>query len=420
MMQKIKQIIKQIICSLSPCFKCSQNESVEASIIEITPLEVKAHQAEFRRLNLVVPSINKKDIFGGISTAIAMFEKMLEILPSDFHARIILTETSVDSPVRNFSDYTISSLGQDNHSRLQVVACNDRYAKELPIVKHDVFLTTAWWTTHITQNIIKKQKAFFGSCYPLIYLIQDFEPCFYNWSARYALAEATYKGDVDTIAIINSKELSDYMLNKGYQFHNKYYFLPKMNNMLKKNWKLRNPKSKKKQLIVYGRPSTDRNLFPIILSALKIWVFKQADISEWTLLSLGEEHKDIDLGNGAVLVSKGKLSLDGYSTILEESSLGLSLMLSPHPSYPPLEMAYFGALTITNKYENKDLSGMHENLISVDSCNPSSIATKLLAASTKVSGNINIGNENKIKDKSYIDEHDQFHFLKNTAQDLSL
>ena len=52
----------------------------------------------------------------------------------------------------------------------------------------------------------------------------------------------------------------------------------------------------------------------------------------------------------------GKMSLDDYADILNRSAIGVSLMISPHPSYPPLEMANAGCLTITNGYEGKDMT----------------------------------------------------------------
>lgn len=59
------------------------------------------------------------------------------------------------------------------------------------------------------------------------------------------------------------------------------------------------------------------------------------------------------------------------------SYAGISLMISPHPSYPPLEMSTFGVRTITNCYENKDLSGFNNNIISLRACNPELIMDTL-------------------------------------------
>jgi hypothetical protein len=65
-------------------------------------------------------------------------------------------------------------------------------------------------------------------------------------------------------------------------------------------------------------------------------------------VSVGELHRDIRLARGVILQSKGKLSLEEYAACLEDAAIGLSLMVSPHPSYPPLEMAEFSVRVITN------------------------------------------------------------------------
>lgn len=91
------------------------------------------------------------------------------------------------------------------------------------------------------------------------------------------------------------------------------------------------------------------------------------------MLSAGERHKDIALGSGIELRSIGKVCLEEYASQLAECSIGLSLMLSPHPSYPPLEMAKFGMDVITNKY-----SIISSSLFSVESLNPNEIASQMI------------------------------------------
>ena len=47
--------------------------------------------------------------------------------------------------------------------------------------------------------------------------------------------------------------------------------------------------------------------------------------------------------------------------------LGLSLMSTPHPSYPPLDLAACGAVAVTNRYGVKrDLSSYSSNIICSD------------------------------------------------------
>ena len=59
---------------------------------------------------------------------------------------------------------------------------------------------------------------------------------------------------------------------------------------------------------------------------------------------------------GHKLRNLGKLTMQDYDRVLRTAQIGLSLMLSPHPSYPPLEMAAYGMVVVTNRYGTKDLS----------------------------------------------------------------
>ena len=53
-------------------------------------------------------------------------------------------------------------------------------------------------------------------------------------------------------------------------------------------------------------------------------------------------------------------------------------MVSPHPSYPPLEMATFGIKVITNAYGSKDLTSFSQNIISLKDCSSANIAKTLM------------------------------------------
>ena len=110
---------------------------------------------------------------------------------------------------------------------------------------------------------------------------------------------------------------------------------------------------------------------------MKRWVQLQDDIGEWSIISAGESFEDIDLGRGKVLHSIGKVSLKEYAEIMYETKAAISLMVSPHPSYPPLEMSTFGVKVITNCYGNKDLSDFNENIISMTNCSSKEISVRL-------------------------------------------
>ena len=212
-----------------------------------------------------------------------------------------------------------------------------------------------------------------------IYFIQHYEPGFYPRSTEYALAESTYVSESNSIiAIFNSEELYCFFKQKGYHFANEFFFRPCLNDKLKevlmsyKQFPVR-----KKRILIYGRPGTYRNAFELIRVSLQIWSKNYSKASEWEIISLGENFKDIKMENN-IIHSCGKVSLSEYGNIMLTSFIGISLMISPHPSYPPLEMSVFGIKTITNSFENKDLSNFNENIVSLKYYTPDIIAKKLM------------------------------------------
>ncbi|MFQ5486711.1 MAG: hypothetical protein ACE5DO_15460, partial [Desulfobacterales bacterium] len=172
---------------------------------------------------------------------------------------------------------------------------------------------------------------------------------------------------------------------------------------------------RKKNILIYGRPSVERNCFPLVLAALKEWVWKQPQIDEWKLLSIGEMHKPVSLGNGVTLISLGKLTLSDYAELLLQSAIGLSFMISPHPSYPPLEMAHFGLLTLTNSYANKNLSKFHDNIFSLKKLTPSTISNGLVNMTKKFSDKPTLGINGKSQMPYYCLDLPQFPFLDEFA-----
>ena len=346
-------------------------------IKEIEPVKVKA-VSEKTRINLLIPSLNPEHIFGGIATALKFFDQFSE---EQFDKRLVV----VDMPLKKkalsekYSSYELVKAGEESEASLQIVEIADPKNCKLAVSKKDVFIATAWWTAYSIAPLIEWQKTEYKlkKCLSLIYLVQDFEPGFYNWSSRYASAESTYRLNIPTIAVFNSKELKEFFDKRDYHFEKEYHFDPILNDKLKEHLLHDEEVPRKKQIIVYGRPGTPRNAFEIAVDALRKTFKERDDANEWKFLSMGEDHPDVIIKGHAHLVSVGKLTLDNYARTMEESYLGLSLMVSPHPSYPPLEMSSFGVRVITNQYDNKDLGKFNDNVISVSSCDANLIAKEL-------------------------------------------
>lgn len=396
--KKVEKVYRQI----------NNKVTFNPNIGEITPFGVRKSKIGEKRLNLLVPSVNQEHIFGGISTALKFYEQLADSLGCK--RRIITTDSAPSSDdMSYFKNYTLYTCDEDTESDYQIVPFNDRYNKTIPVGENDIFISTAWWTAYAAQNLIKWQsEEYKNEIKKSIYFIQDFEPGFYAWSSRYALADSTYKSELPQIAIFNTSLLKEYFNLNSYKFFKEYSFEPTLNEGLKKMLLKVDTFTKKKQIIIYGRPSVQRNAFELLIESLKIWVWKQSDCKDWTIYSVGEKHPNVDLGNGMRVESLGKLTIDEYANLMLESYVGISLMISPHPSYPPLEMSTFGMKVITNNYGNKDISSFNENIISLNILSPVEISNILLNVNCKFESKI----RNNIKNNKYIDNKEMFEFIK--------
>ena len=351
---------------------------VATSIAEIVPCHARASVDAGARLNLLVPSINAKHYFGGIHTAVVLYRSMLEHFP---RSRIVLTDAAPEAEaLARFSDHVGVELEDDDASARQIVAFNDRYGRTLPVAAGDRWLSTAWWTAYAAQQLAAWQATSFGSQGRSGYLIQDFEPGFYPWSSQSFVALGTYRPDHD-VAVFNTSELATYFEHSGLVFRDRFVFEPTLNDGLHTPLTAQraSPSRRRKRILVYGRPSTPRNAFELICESLRIWAATMPGAAEWEIVSAGELREDVDLGNVRIR-ALGKLDLDAYGDLLSTTAVGLSLMVSPHPSYPPLEMAAFGMSVVTNRFQNKDLDGFFEGIRSVDTMSPSGVAVALVGA----------------------------------------
>jgi hypothetical protein len=251
---------------------------------------------------------------------------------------------------------------------LRDIEIGDASNPEAPaaIGSNDIFFATAWWTARIIATALPqmRRKRFF-------YLIQDFEPGFQAWSTDYSLALETY--DMDIIPVINSSVLRDHLVeNRIGRFADpsfsagaisfepaidRQYFRPEPR-----------PSGHRRRLLFYARPTAaKRNLFEIGLSALIKAVSRGAFTpDQWTLHFIGENLPDTPIGNGVVIRSFPWLDFPSYARLMRQSDILLSLMLSPHPSYAPLEMAACGGVVVTNSFGCKTqdiLAGYSANIL---------------------------------------------------------
>lgn len=364
------------------------------------------------RLNLLIPSIAPEKTFGGIVTGIDIFLEIGKRANADL--RILLDELG---PV---------SAGHSVGQRARILGIDPQQIEIVPrtidtpqiaVRASDVFLTYNWWTTLNVQSLVEQQSRHFGQPpKPFMYLIQEYEPYFHPFSSTHMMARQAFEPALPCWGIFNSSELFAFYCAQGHKMERSFVFEPQLNNTLATLLQ-RAPRKKERRLLVYGRPAVERNCYPAVEKGVRAWAERYPEFSNWEIVSAGLSHRPLPLGKGRVMTSAGKLAMEQYGELLLTSAAGLSLMSSPHPSYPPLEMANFGLWTVTNSYTNKDLTRSHQNIISIDNIAPDTIADALAQACRNFESDPESGWRGKSLRPSFL-ETKPFEFLDQLVMDL--
>ena len=362
-----------------------------------------------RRLNVVTPGLSASSAFGGRATVIELpiltFKQGL--LDRGWQLRFICTGAAPQK------DDNIASKYLDRHGvPPSAVTMHYRSAsgEQVPVGEGDIFLGSLWYIQPAVLPLMQFQYAqFSGPRTPYISMVQDYEPGFHPWSSAYLLARASYDSEWPKRIIFNSKELATFYKAQGHDFDDSFTFEPILNSSLREALMERPvPPKKERRILFYGRPNSRRNCYFLARKSLEIWSERYEWSKDWRVISVGAKHKPFALANGAQLDVLGKLSLEDYAEELRRAALGLSLMASPHPSYPPLELAHFGALTICNSFDCKDLRVWHENLTPVDVPSPNNFAISLVNACRAFEANPSVGLDGRSLKPQYLATPDEY------------
>lgn len=304
-----------------------------------------------RFINIVLPGLNIKNMSGGPNTAINLFCRLLrENIPLRF---IAINSPTLDSREKILSHFhAISGISLDQLQKIELLDAYNKHEK-IRIGPNDLFVGTAWWTVQSFKNILSKlqEKRF-------IYLIQDYETNLYPWGLHYAMALETYS--LPHIPIVNSTSLLEHLvktqtgifankdiLQKAICFMPsvdfKHFYFDRSNHAT--------TNKKKLKILFYARPQTaTRNLFEMATEAI-YQCYKKGLLTKENceIYFMGELIPKLHMGNMTITCLPW-MTYAEYGRQMRSSDIVISLMLSPHPSYTPLEAAACGAITLTNSY----------------------------------------------------------------------
>jgi hypothetical protein len=307
-----------------------------------------------RRLNLVTDSINSGSLFGGVGTSLILSS----LLARRWNAGLRIITRTQNSDKRNFEQV----LGPNHISipeSVEFVFADIKHpAVEIPVSDGDVFLTTSWWTTWSVKQAINPRK--------ILYLLQEDERAFFPFGDDHLMASEVMQ-DPAIQVIVNSKMLADHLIAEGFETvrqtglwfepawsQDVFFFNPLL------------PKARK-NFFFYARPNNIRNLFFRGIEVIEGAIVKGIlNPSEWDFYFAGREIPNLTL-NGISPKRFENLAWADYGALVRKMDLGLCLMYTPHPSYPPLDMAASGAVAVTNRFgAKKNLDQYSENILCRD------------------------------------------------------
>jgi beta-1,2-rhamnosyltransferase WsaF-like protein len=336
-----------------------------------------------RTLNVLLPVLSSDNTTGGPNTVLHF---ALRIAGRGVPVRMVTTRPQATTDPAWFRRHlTQLAGGRAIPEAFEALSAADPDTP-LAIGRNDVFMATHWTTVQQMKGRLPElnQQEF-------IYLIQDFEPGFHPWSSNYALTLETY--DLDFVPVFNEQLLADYFTqcavgrfaDPGFA-RTSLVFEPAVDRTV--FFPAAVPHAGRRCLLFYARPTNERNLFGLGLHALRSAAAHSA-FAGWEFQAIGGRGglPDFELGDGRMLRNGPWLDYAGYAEFLRGADILLCLMLSPHTSYPVLEMAACGGVVVTNSFASKTAERLGRISPNIIAARPAmeSIATALIDAAGRVS-----------------------------------
>ena len=330
----------------------AQFEAGLVDILDQPPLHVRVEPGLSPALNVLQPILSPNSMTGGPNTIVLLAALTAE---AGVPVRIVTNRAGHRTDPAWFASHVASLLGRRAPPELQVATGSDA-ASPATVGEDDLWLATHWTTAQGVRPVLPRMRRGW-----FLYLVQDFEPGFYAWSSNYALALETYA--MPHRAAINEAFLADYLRRQGPGLYGDPAFLdasctvfePAVDRRIFHAPAQTGPRPGPRRLLFYARPTNARNMMGLGLQALRAAIEQGAFPGDWQFVSIGGRGSlpVIALGGGHMLRPAPWASYAGYADSLRDADILLCPMLSPHTSYPVLEMAACGGLVVTNTYGPK-------------------------------------------------------------------
>ena len=305
------------------------------------------------RVTVLTDSVNAASFFGGVGTAL-----ILGILLANRTGASLRLATRTDAPDGRVVAELEKAHGLALSGPLELSHVPIDGTRALAVGPGDVIMTTSWWTTRaVLDSTLPRDQ--------VVYLLQEDERMFYPWGDDRLLCQETL-AEPDLAVVVNTRRLLDHLTTSGaITVADATSFEPAFPGIEPAP---REPGAKR-QLFFYSRPENARNLFWRGGLALSRAIEKRVlDPEVWDFHFVGRSTPELTLpGEVAPQVHEG-LPWAEYQDLVSRMDAALVLMDTPHPSYPPYDLAAAGAAVLTNTHGSKtDLSDISANILTAPS-----------------------------------------------------
>ena len=314
-------------------------------------------RADTRRLSVVTDSISTGSLYGGVGTALIL--AALAARQIDSGLRIV---TRTEPPDVGRVGAVLNAHGISWKRNIEFVFASQvggPGSHDVPVAVNDLFLTTSWWTTWSVRQSVARERI---AC-----LVQEDERLFYPFGDEHLRCTETLS-DPRLLYLVNTKLLLGHLHDDGlvpgatafepsFPMHLYHPAAPGLRQA-----------GAKRNFFFYARPKNVRNLYWRGLEALSAAIEEGIlDPQEWDFHFVGHDASPVSLPRGAKALFSGPMSWSDYAAFVRRMDVGLSLIYTPHPSYPPLHLAASGAVVVTNQFGRKrNLDRYSSNILCVD------------------------------------------------------
>lgn len=307
-----------------------------------------------RHLTMITDSLSAGSLFGGVGTSIILAAMLARRLGASLR---VVTRTQRPEPSSFGTVLRSHAIAWDQNVEFAYVPLD--HSGSIPYREDEIFLTTSWWSTWAALRSIDPAK--------IVYLLQEDERLFYP-SGDEQTACSEVLADPRIRFVINTAMLRDHLVAEGFENIREKGFAFEPAFPASIYFRQARQANDPKRFFFYARPDNVRNLFlrgvEAVTEALAQGVLPP---HEWELHFVGSRIPAIELPGGVKPMIAQNLPWPAYASLIRSVDVGLSLMATPHPSYPPLDLAACGGIAVTNRFGPKQsLDRYSRNIICSD------------------------------------------------------